>query len=540
MSAYALLLRSSPATLSSPRSGAGSPATSSFDARKTWRECMEIPAELRTFTFARLCLIPALLYSSSSTGDGDRRGSYEPCDASEFCLAVLADFASSYFDVLSTSKDRPISRAKWQQDAEDDLRLRRLHREQQLNFRGQFGTWSDPVAPIDTVPASVDLLSRPDCMDDVVAFATAVCSLGAQYAQSFWNVDNGIEQAHYTPSRALRELEQQQAEDYSLRASYLSFLAGLAVACELREGENGAVAIHRLLSNGGNSVGGRSVALTWSSLIDILRWYVRELDPQETPSGRSTTTSGSGLGSSGSGSTAYYYFDRGDKSDVTRQAKDRSADLSTSKARELGDENTYLVLSHLSLLACVAKNSPQARYEIASLNLPIFGSNKPDIVGQDSTLMVLFSLCARPFAPAIRGAIFETIANLLSVDGAVGEVETKIRSLARKGWEYLEACQVLPISSFDQYPVMSEGNDQRTTGLSFPPSSTALVNIFIITSKLNVVSFSQQSPCLTHRQWIKWENSGFHPIQNIQSFTKWNSWNHRQAIILQLKVFCFS
>jgi hypothetical protein len=55
-----------------------------------------------------------------------------------------------------------------------------------------------------------------------------------------------------------------------------------------------------------------------------------------------------------------------------------------------------------------------------------------------------------------------------------------MREMAVKGWELLEACQVLPIHLLDQYPSLRETDAQNIPGLAFPPSSTALVSFHVL------------------------------------------------------------
>jgi hypothetical protein len=485
MASYAMLLRSSPSALSSPRV-AGSSVGGGIDVRKTWRECMEAPAELKSFTFARLCLIPALQKPAPSTSDDYNVVATPSCDVAEFFMSLLAEFASRYLDVLSASGDRPISRAKWEQDAEDDLRLRRAHQEQQQSFRGQFPAWSDTTTAADAgneVPGEVDLLGRPDCMDDVIAFSTAVCSLGPDYALSFWSQESIVsagdgdedprEYVKLVPSRALRALEVQQDDDDSLCPSYLSFLAALALAKNPsgRQALSGAALIHERLSGGDNG----QKYIGWSTLIEQLRWYIRQLNPEDysTTRGSAVTTSSSG------GSTAYYYCDQGSAGDGNGYgSKDQSTSgesTSHAKPRELGDTNEFILWSHLALISNVAANCAAARSAIVSINLPIRSPDGTEIIGQDSTLMVLFTLAVMPLSPEVRGAVLRTIARLLSVDGASETETTDMRKAALKGWDLLEACQIVPINMLEQYPSLQDPNLRSTTGMAFPPSSTALV-----------------------------------------------------------------
>jgi hypothetical protein len=193
-------LRSAPSFLSSLRAGAPRP---SIDVRSASSiACFELPAEFKSFSFARLTLVPALQRLNTNTA-------VEICDNSEFFLAVLSEFVSKYLDTLVASGDMPISRQRWEkEEAEEEV-----------------------------IPASVDLMRRPDCLEDVIALCVAVCSLGEEYAQLFWSRnEDGL-----APSRALQELERIQAMDHSVLPCYLSFLAALGTF------EQGATAVQQLL-----------------------------------------------------------------------------------------------------------------------------------------------------------------------------------------------------------------------------------------------------------------------------------------------------
>jgi len=478
MAAYAMLLRSSPAAMSSPRaSGAGSGPGSSVDIRKTWRQCLESSHKQKSITFARICMIPALQKPAQPVSEEFFAFAAPlPCDTSEFLQSFLAEFASQYLDMLSSSGEGPVSRAKWEQDAEEELRLRRSNQEQQRSFRGQFRDWSDSEA-LEAVPAAVDLLERTDCVDDIIAFAVAVCSLGPEYVLPFWlqethnrEGDGDEEPREYVklvPSRALRDLAEQQRKDESLCPSYLSFLAALALAQNPSCGDDGADVVHSMLS--GHS--GNRYQRDWPSLIEVLRWYVMELRPQSYTTRSSATSSSS---SQSTTSTAYYYFNEGSASNQASNNRPSGDSSVSPKPRELGEENTFILLSHLALITNVAAKSSAARSAIVSINLPI---KNPDgsVVGQDSAMMVLFYLALLPLTPKVRGAVFGTLSQLLSIDGCSKEEAADMRSAALKGWEHLEACQIIPISMLEQYPSAQQPGSETATELSFPLSSTAVV-----------------------------------------------------------------
>jgi len=179
------------------------------------------------------------------------------CSVYQFYLTVLADFGSHYLEILSASGDRPISRAKWEQDAEEDLRLHRSHQEQQR----QFHAWPGTTGDVQVVPAAVDRLQRPDCM-------------GPEYALPFWStqdytvVEDDTPRActKLVPSVTLLEPECQQEDDDTFTPSYLSFLAALALAESPELVENGASVVHELLSTGHESASSK-VRIDWPRLV---------------------------------------------------------------------------------------------------------------------------------------------------------------------------------------------------------------------------------------------------------------------------------
>lgn len=477
--ALGLLLRTSPSALASPRSGPAG-GGHNMDVRKSWRECLEAPVEHGSFSTARLTLLPALQKPDDAVNSN--------CQVQEFFTMVLADFCAQYLQVLGASGERPISRAKWEQEAQEEVRLNQSHQEQRRDFSARVGAHGSPET---VVPKVVDLLKRPDCMDDVIALAVTICSLGSDYALRFWSQEDVVgeddEQIHgnnaatvkLVPSRALRELERLQREDDSMRPSFLSFLAVLALAESPVLLRNGAAVVHDMLSTSDPNL---ELGTDWASLVDILRWYLRELSSQAygSTSGASSSTASTSSGRAAGTSTAYYYHaDRSVDGATYGSSRERSQTDGTSarsKPRELCEDNTFILLSHLAIIGNVASRSAAARAAILSVNLPIQSPDGTEVVGQDSALMVLFMLVGVPLSPDIRGAVFETIANILQTEGSSDEDCSKMRDVALKGWELLEACQVLPIHLLDQYPSIRESDAQGIPGLAFPPSSTALVS----------------------------------------------------------------
>jgi hypothetical protein len=456
---YALLLRSAPSILSSPRAGAPRP---SIDVRSASIDCFELPAELKSFSFARLTLVPALQRLNTNT-------TVEICDNSEFFLAVLSEFVSKYLNTLVDSGDMPISRQRWEKEVEEELKLRRTQQAQQQ----QFQVWSGTSTELEeAIPASVDLMRRPDCLDDVVALCVIVCSLGEEYAQLFWS-RNGDGLA---PSRALQELERIQATDHSVLPCYLSFLAALGTF------EQGATAVHQLLSRTPDAAdASTNISLvTWSSLMSTLRWYARELSPVDYDSVTAASAKSSSSSTRGTANTAYYYNAESNATSGSRTAQQSSGEASSSststpgKPKELGEQNKVILSSHLAVLMNVASKSAFARCAILSIKLPI-GTGAAAAAGGDETLLVLFSLAIAPLSPELRGAAFAAIACLLQINGATTEQRHQLREMALNGWEFLESCQILPIAMLDQYQQPAVlGSQERRPGLTFPPSSSTL------------------------------------------------------------------
>ena len=476
MAAYGMLLRSSPAAMSSPRAGTVAFSTGSgIDLRKTLRDCLESPAKFKSFTFARICLIPAVNKPKLPSCDELFNASDLRCDVTEFLLSVLAEFGSQFLDTLSSSGECPVSRARWEQDMEEALQVRRDHERKQREFHGQFGDISVPDTFGCTVPLRVDLLERPDCMDDVIAFATAVCSLGPAYVLPFWlqenkhsNVTTGDaanEVFTLSPSLSLESLKTQMQNDESLEATFMSFLAALALAKNPSGEDDGAAIVHSMFSNDSHD----SRDSNWTSIIETLRRYVVALDPQ---SKTSRSVSGSAKANSGKSSTAYYY-DQGDLSEKTSSGHHNVDATSMTRSLELSRTSSFHLMSHLAVVANVASRSPTARKAISSMHIPIFNADK-SVIGQDSALMVLFRLSQLPLEPEHRGAVFGTLATLISVDGATDEEAAEMRTIAYQAWELLEQCQIIPISLLEQYPSPKELETQNSAALLFPLSLTSV------------------------------------------------------------------
>lgn len=471
VASYALLLRSLPSVASSPRVGSTTPTSSPrptgpVDVKTTWRACMNVPTGTKAFSCIRLCLMPSF--------ERHKDKLEAKCDTFEFFMSVSSDFIAHFLDVLCASGDVPISRSQWERDAERDLELRREQQQQTNQFRAWTGTRSTSVDN-ESIPTSVDLVVRPDCLDDVIALAIALCSVGPSYATFFWSksheeIDEIMSQV-LVPSRALRKLQHQLETDKSLLPVYVSFLAALALAPAVADGtESGASIVNRLLQSDGDTS-----QVNWLSLMNAIRWYAGELSPgSETVTKSTSESSSSSPGLPGRPSTAYYYGaeDSGAEGSTgySSQHASSSSSPTSSKAKEMGETNTNILLSHLEVIATVASESSAARSVLVSTVLPVAGQE-----GDDPFLTVLFLLSIAPLTPLLRGAVFSTIASLLKVDGANQEERKIIEEQSMKGWKLLDTCNVLPISLLDQYESLPERAAQVTEGLAFPPSSISLV-----------------------------------------------------------------
>ncbi len=470
MLAHAMLLRSCPAVLSSPRAGS-SPLSGTTDLKKLWRECIDAPRSFKTITYARLALIPALHVPISRFSNGS-------CDVSDFLLSTLSDFAAHYLDTLSVSGGWPISREKWMQEAKEDLKIRQAYEEQQRQFAYQFNTSWGASQQNSALSDTIDLLQRPDCMDDLIAFASALCSLKPHYAMKFWTVEesNGDSQHQLARSRTLRDLRDQQFGDDSLRASYISFLAGLAVASAYDGKLDGASTIFEMLLN--EICQSPDDTLTWTSVVQILKWYATQLGSEPSSSvqaGPSRTQSRSG--------TAYYYDD--DYS--TRPQYQQAAPAVTSaKDRELDEDNIHFLLANLSLISNVVARNPVARLRLLQIGAPSYSSDGSEIVKQDSTLQVMFDLLVKAVTPEVRGKLFSTISELINCEGLEGDSATQMNDFVMECWKLVEEYQVLPIHLLEQYPSLSPSETSEIPHFSFPSCSMSLVRMNTGSATTNV------------------------------------------------------
>ena len=450
--------------------------------RQVARDCLESPVDLKSFTFCRLTLIPALQRLPKPPPSVEDQNCV-CCNVSEFGLAVLAETYSRYLKVMG--RNMPISRYRWEKEENEGLDLAR---QQQIRDR-QFQAWSgnnhnnSNSGVEEVLPATVDLVTRPDCMDDLIALATAISHLGPDFSRVFWETDD--DNTKLVPHPTLQNLERIQAKDDSLLPSYLSWLAALA------NDEASANAVNEILLA---RVEDDHRKVSWMTLIFNLRWYAQELSPydaNDVVSKNSTTTTTTNAKSS----TSYYYNLEGNSmpnansttsstadststtTTSTANAASQSAAVNSNQPKELSELSRFRLTSHLAVIRNVARHSSMGQNCILKIALPV-GENASLMAGGDEALLVLFKLAIAPLSPQVRGATLSTIASLLLQQASSSlEDESFLLEQAKNAWEYLEACPLLPIRLLDQYLLVqhtSNNQQQARVGLAFAPSSTAL------------------------------------------------------------------
>ena len=473
---YALLLRLTPMAITSPTKG-GSNTSFSKEVRDAARHCIEVPTELMSFTFCRLTLIPSLEKIKSAS-------QRTMCSISEFCLSVVSEVYSLYLNILSEGTGNlPISRRLWQDREEEDLKLRREQHNNQLQFENFMGESSRR----EQIPAGIDLMERQECLDDLIALATTLCSLGPNYARNFWGKDK--QARTLIPSKALQECMIQASQDESLIPYIYSWMAALS------NDEESAKVINDLMSNTSknndniNSEGAALSFTNWNAVIYNLRFYVQHLSINNDsnvskPSSPMTNTSTRN-------NTSYYFNLEGnampDPSSDSRsrdrggrtKASASSSSKQSMKPQELSEGSKFRVASYLALIMNVSLHCFEARYNILSLSLPLVDGDLT--AGGDECLVILFKLAIAPLPPQMRGATLSTIASLLHSTKGIEDPKAKafMEEQGNNAWEYLESCSLLPIHLLDRYrvikPTGTEIQDQAA--LAFPPSSMVLASL---------------------------------------------------------------
>ena len=482
--AYALLLRGTPSSSSSlllsPTKGGASSSPWSKEVRDAARTGMILPAELNSFTFCRLTLIPALVAVPNASSS--RRTTV--CNVSEFGLSVVAEMYAAYLSVLSEgTANLPISRYRWQTREEEDLKLRRDQTNQQRQFEQFMGTnntahnhsplSSSGLSPSNQkaamIPAAIDLMERPECLDDLIALATTLCSLGSEYARVFWGTDT--ETKALVPSTALQACVLQASKDSSLTAYVFSWMAALSTD------EESATAIHRVMSN--TTV---ETFTSWNYLLYNLKWLTEHLNNGNKTNMAKPTANPT------KNSTSYYYNLEGNAiSDTSSDSQSRAASRNSAassasssskspKPQELSEHTKLQVASYLAMIMNVSRYSGEARYTILSIDVP--DTDGTIGISDERCLCILFNLVIGPLVPQLRGATLSTIASLLQSTETIEDPKIKsfLDEQANTGWKFLETSSLLPISLLDRYHVNSingvEAPSQVT--VNFPPSSMIL------------------------------------------------------------------
>ena len=408
-----------------------------------------------------------------------------------FYMAVMAGFTAQYLDAICLG-DLPTSRAKWTLDEEQELQLCQVQEGQ----RQQLCAWSGQPYKEVPVPTEVDESKRPDCLDDIIALAVAMCSVCPDCAMPFWSTcnemrmvedgdgdgDGGGGDGHdlmvvqLEPSRIVRNLERVQAHDPSLLPAYLSFLSALALSDapdDPRFSRNGATAVHDWLSSNrdsfspaspiASSLSDATNRIDWTYILNAIRWYAHELNPPQVEQG------GTNWGSSVDGfcqsassytatedSTKYYYgtTNNGNHTNTQSQKGDvkSSSASAVEKNKELDESSTLTLMSLLSLLSHAALKSDLARRSILETKLVVPGSKRYAL--EDDALSILFSLLVTSITPEIRGSTLTAIANLVRCDDKSAlstEREEQVMDSARRCWDFLEQCQIIPINMLSQY-----------------------------------------------------------------------------------------
>lgn len=385
------------------------PAT---DARR--REFSESCCRWQCWTLVRLTLMPALVHNPSR----------------DLLLQVLRDTLQEYSVPLNLT-----SKAKWLEDQELELAIRRDEAKTQAQFQAQMGMNAPPP-----VPDEVDLLTRQDCWDDLIALVVTLCYEGCV----FFDLEEG---GIVGVGPWMRELEVLQADDDDLRASYYQLLAGMALSSPSL--------IHQVLSDNSTSTKGKGP--TWTSLLENLRWLVHELDGQ----GRGSTTTATSSTTNSAPSMQYYYQGT---SSLEKQQKKSKTKRSGNGSNEdvLSSENWYFLDAILNCLHNTGLASPEARHTI--LSSKIAASSQ----GFDSALMILFKLSTLGIPSRVRGRVFNTIGALIQPDD-----ETMYQK-ALEAWDMIDRIGIVPIALLERSGrgrgrTYGMDNINPKGGMGFPP-----------------------------------------------------------------------
>jgi hypothetical protein len=486
---YALLLRDHhSAAPPSPvgRGGWGGGGGGVVDVRGTYSQCLTVASQLKSLTFARLTLLPSLSSSLAERPGGCRPPSSSSSSSSiyDFYLSALSELTAQYVDALGATGNLPITRREWLDEEKNSAQSEWMEREQ----RRQFGEWAgrlpedyDDEEEDDAAmgPKAVNVMDRPDCLEDVFALVSSVCEAFPAGAGAFWYVveeetrrDAGEEaddasppSATLAPSRALQTLDLRQSDSDSSLCVYLTFLASLALADGVGGGsvggEAGAAMVHSYLSGNGaiNPHGtDRRIHFLWNTIVSTIRWYAENLSTSDDEGAVAATAGKEGTNKSAKirlssnsamdeSSSSYYYGvgsggvaaggssanADGDASSPFSERSSRGSPSTggVSAKMELDELGRNTLMALLCLVANVASKCHAARVFVLEIQLPASDSN--DVNGglgyQDGSLEILFSLLTiTSLPPEIMGMTFVAIANLLQPnDDCSGAASAAVR-----------------------------------------------------------------------------------------------------------------
>uniref|UniRef100_A0A7S3VEG0 Uncharacterized protein n=1 Tax=Chaetoceros debilis TaxID=122233 RepID=A0A7S3VEG0_9STRA len=496
----ALLLRPVANILSSPggsRDRSGNTGSSTNSVTATFRAGLEHPTVSKSITFARSCLIPCL--GTSSMMKSSSSSSSASHDHYAFYMSVLSDFTSSYLDAIcSFQGNLPISRATWLLQEEQELSIRKLQ-EQRMKDYGEISGQMYNSGEVQ-LPSEVDITKRPDCVDDIIALAVAVCTACPECSTRFWmqvedtnNESESDTTAYYLkPSIIMKKLEKHNARDESLLPTYISFLSALALTDDPNDGSrNGARVIHeRLCDVNANhsrlnlnsspttmSNSDSSKQVTWVFILNTIRWYAQQLNPPTAAETRQSSWGGGVTEQSSytEDSTAYYYGADDNFSQSTSQNNTRgtgpgrgSSTSSPVNVKKELDHSSILTLKALiSLVSNVAVKSPSSRREILGIKIPMSsggGNGKRFDTMEDDALTIFFTLIVTSIPSEVRGLAFTAIANLIRMEQIQDKYDSSpskeeqewYEDTVFKCWELLESTQVVPIGKLAQYSTIPQ------------------------------------------------------------------------------------
>ena len=466
------------------------------DVRGTYSQCLAVASQLKSLTFARLTLIPPLLSSTLTAGERSIK---------EFYLSAMSELTAQYVDALFTTGNMPISRREWLDEEKNAAQSEWLEWEQ----RREFGEWAgqrDGGSNVDDEdlaagPRAVNLMDRPDCLEDIFALVSSVCEANPSGARAFWYVveeDRGGDASSSTtlaPSRTLQTLDLRQSDNDSSLCVYLTFLASLALADDAIGGpsgvKSGAAIVHSFLSGNrainphatGND---RHMHFLWSAIIGFIRFYAEILSPNDDEGVATAAEKNKKIRmSSKEASSSSYYYGAGGGGVATDSGSFASADGNASSPLseradrggssiagrptkfELDEEGRNTLMALLTLVTNVASKCHAARIFVLGIELP--ASN--DGVGFDGSLEILFSLLTIPsLSSDIMGMTFVAISSLLQPNEdhsgfasddksdvpAVDQTDVLIAG-AKRAWELVELCQFIPIKLLSQYSSFAAG-----------------------------------------------------------------------------------